>query len=519
VVWLASALLFATNVVREHYPAMALARHGSLRCDEYAGLSPDLFQHLDRVRGDGHWYANNNVGASLVAAPLLAAFEPLFVRLDGARDTDHFDSPYPMRQKFMAEVRRRGLHLRFGATTAITSALLMAPAAALLALLMYDLLRRREVAEPRAGTLALLFAFTTPLLFRSAILSHNQLEALVGFMSYVLLDQVGPPQSAQGGSSIGPPQSARTRSSAKTLALAGLLAGTTVLFDYSGVVLLGAIGLLAVGRVVRTRRDSGGSIVGPLAAFVVGAALPIGLLLFTQWWQFGDAFAPAQRWMPDAHYSVNGWHGFDVPHLDLVVKNLLDPSFGLFAFAPILLLALWPARAAAHGGAVDGSRTVDVLRRDRLFALALSAAFVLFCAANQFTRLQWNTGFRGLAPLVPFLFLAASPILARLRGRALALVAAPCVAHSLVLAMARATPPTEPTTFAESTVARSWTSLFEHGVQLPWLTVWRQTQPHGGPAWASFAAPAIVALATLLALALWRAGARVARASPMRSGA
>src|SRR6185436_6186372 len=106
------------------------------------------------------------------------------------------------------------------------------------------------------------------------------------------------------------------------------------------------------------------------------------------------------------------------------------------------------------------------------------------------------------APLLPFLFLAACDRLAQMAPRKLALVALPCLLHAWVLAMARATPPIAPAGFADSTIARSWRAFFEHGVALPWLTVWRQTQAGGGPSWAKFAAPALVAATAALLFAL-----------------
>jgi hypothetical protein len=498
------ALFFATNIVREHYPAFALAQHGDLRCDEWAGLHPDLFQHRD-----GHWYANNNAGASLAAAPLLFVFRPLLAKLEeiGKRQAAIDPAPagegseYPLRQKFMAEVRKRGLHLRFGAAAAVTSTLLMAPAAALLALLVHDLLRRRGVSGPLAVSLTLLFAFGTPLLFRSATLNHNQLEALVAFASFALLWR---------GGEAGAPSGAR-------LVAAGLLAGASVLLDYSGLVLLAGLGLYAVACAAGRSGALGGAraVVREATPFALGALASLGLLWFTQWWQFGDPFLPAQRWMPDAHFSTRGWHGFAAPSGDLLAKNLFDPSYGLFVFAPLLLLALLPpSRAPLRGEAASVAPILP--RRERLFVLALAAAFLVFSSANQFARLQWNTGFRALAPLVPFLFLAACDLLARLPKGVCALVAIVSVPNALVLAMARATPPLAPAGFGESTLARSWNSFFEHGVTLPWFTVWRQTQPSGGPQWTGVVPPLLViALGGALAL-LWSAGARAARGGDRR---
>jgi hypothetical protein len=477
-VWLITGLHFATNVVREHYPAFALVAHGDLRCDEWAGLSPDLFRHTD-----GHWYANNQVGASLVAAPLLFAFEPLLRRLEetGKRQAaDHagratFASDYPMRAKFMAAVYARGLHLRFGAAAAATAIFVMAPCAGLLALLMHALLLRRGVAEPRATTLALLSVFATPVLFRSAILNHNQLEALAAFAAFFVL-QRGTRRSSRFG--------------------AGLLAGATLLFDWSGVVVVGVLAFVLVAGGARGSGRAGAAKITDalrdLLAFAGGVAVPLTLLFATQSWSFGDPFLPAQRWMAATALSGAGWYGLGPPSFDLLLRSLVDASFGLFAFAPLLLLACVPAPAAI------------LTRRERLFVLVLTPAFLLFISMNRYFELQWNTGFRSLAPLVPFLFLLACERLARLSSRALLLIAAPCVVHAWVVALARATPPVEPYGFADSTLARSWRALFDHGVQLPWVTVWRQTQPGGGPAWAGFASTALIAALLLLLVVLWR---------------
>ena len=61
--WLLYALHFATNTVREIYPALSLGDHLSLDVSEYAGLHPDIFT----VPGRGA-YINNNPGASLLGA-------------------------------------------------------------------------------------------------------------------------------------------------------------------------------------------------------------------------------------------------------------------------------------------------------------------------------------------------------------------------------------------------------------------------------------------------------------------
>ncbi len=61
---------FATNTVREIYPALSLGDHLSLDVSEYEGLHPDIFT----VAGRGD--INNNPGASLLGAIPYAVTRP-----------------------------------------------------------------------------------------------------------------------------------------------------------------------------------------------------------------------------------------------------------------------------------------------------------------------------------------------------------------------------------------------------------------------------------------------------------
>ena len=145
--WIVFSLHFATNVVREHYPAFTLIDQGDFVCDRYAGFHSDIFKHTD-----GHWYIGNNVMGSVIAAVPLALFDPLLDHLEersraGLEDRapeEDYETRYPNRAKFFRLVRRQGLDLRFGASTAITSAFLMAPLAALMVVFLFGVLVRRN---------------------------------------------------------------------------------------------------------------------------------------------------------------------------------------------------------------------------------------------------------------------------------------------------------------------------------------------------------------------------------------
>jgi hypothetical protein len=63
IAWIVYSVHFATNVVREHYPAFSLAEHGTFRVDEYQGFHSDIFVHRD-----GHSVIGNQVFVSMLAA-------------------------------------------------------------------------------------------------------------------------------------------------------------------------------------------------------------------------------------------------------------------------------------------------------------------------------------------------------------------------------------------------------------------------------------------------------------------
>jgi hypothetical protein len=485
--WLVLTLHFATNIAREHYPAMALAERGTLAVDEYVGLHPDIF-----IAPTGHAYINNNPGVSiLAAAPLFLARPALRAAADygqrqvaasAGRISAEYDDPRPNRLRFYRQVRERGLDIKFGVVSVVTVAFLMAPLTALAGVLFYDLLRSLRLAQGRALLYALLLVLGTPLFFRNGYLNHNHVLGLAVFLAFALLWQ--PWRRDQ------PPETIR-------LSVAGALAGFAVLCDYSAVVplvFLFAYALLRLasppGRLEWSRLLRGA------ATFALAAGLPLALLLAYQWTAFGSPWRPAQVVMPETTYSGQGFRGMSWPAADLFVANLFDPRFGLFAFSPVLLLGLpgtWLAPASWLSKA-----------EKRLFAAA-ALAFLLFCSANQFARMQWNTGVRYLVPMIPFLLLGTVVLLERMPARVRHAIAAAAFAQAWVLAMVR------------ESVPESFASVLSNGPQLPWLTVLGKMAPQylagmsgPPPAW-----PLILAAAAAIAF-LW---SRVPSPSPPRVAA
>src|SRR5690349_1666843 len=130
IAWLFFSLHFATNVVREHYPAFSIAEHGTFRVDEYQGFHADIFVHRD-----GHSVIGNQVFVSVLAAIPLFVFDPVLDHLEAyskaklereGLTADEYRIDKPNRVKFFQLVKARGLDLRFGAAAVVTSVFFMA---------------------------------------------------------------------------------------------------------------------------------------------------------------------------------------------------------------------------------------------------------------------------------------------------------------------------------------------------------------------------------------------------------
>jgi hypothetical protein len=134
---------------------------------------------------------------------------------------------------------------------------------------------------------------------------------------------------------------------------------------------------------------------------------------------------------------------------------------------------------------------------ERHFVAALVLAFMVFCAANQYSRMQFNSGFRYFVPLVPFIFLTLCDHLVRWSRTLVIAASAVAVANSWVICMVREPAP------------ESWSRFLHEGFQLPWLTVLRSTTPQSDALLFSPLAPA-AAFASVAAVVagIWILGAR-----------
>ncbi len=444
--WILFSLHFATNVVREHYPAFTIAESGTFKVDKYQGFHPDIFRHID-----GHSYIGNNVAGSVIAALPLFIFDPVLDVLEeyGKQKTKEaltegnlktaYETKYPNRREFFKLAKTEGLHLRLGAATVITSVFLMAPLSALFVVFIFLILVKRGVNTRRALWLAFLFGFATPIFFRTGHLNHNMFIMYVVFVAFYLL-------WTQEKENELPSLNRRLG--------AGFLGGVGLALDYSGVIpLLALYGYLFFSRYTITSFKQAFQESMP---YILGAVPPVLFLLYSQWAMYGNPFLPGQYWMPEVTYTERGWRGFDWPSLDLFFLNLFDPAYGMFMFGPLLIVGFIPVKYYE-------SNQLILPQRERRFVWIYVLMFLTFCAANQYSRMQFNTGIRYLVPLVPFIYLAACDHLQRMPRKYLVVLSIAMLLHSWVISMVRESVPV------------SWEKFLEEGIQLRWLTVIKLT--------------------------------------------
>ncbi len=415
--WIVYSVHVATNTVREIYLALAIGDHLSFRVDEYANMHPDLFEK----KGFG-WHIGANPGASMLGAVPYFFSRPVIDRIvekvnraraaSGRKEPPQYNSPWPMARDFYAESWRRGFDIKFGLAAIVMQMFCMAPISALGAVAMFYFLRRVFSADRTAFWLTLLYAFGTPVFFRTGFLNHNMILGHLTFIGFLTMWNPGWNKRW--------PESLR-------YGVGGFTGGMAMLLDYSGIVLLGILFCYAVAKVW----DGGWRRVFSAGSwYVLGAIGPILLLWLYQWQSFGNPFLPGQNWMPPVEWIDAGYQGFTLPQPELLRLLLIDYRFGLFTTCPLLLLALlapwWNRRA---------SRPLP--KRELILLIAVPLGLWLFCGCISYVRLQFNNGLRYLAPLLPYVFVLAAVVLTKLPRPLAYLISIAAIAQAWSMAMYR----------------------------------------------------------------------------------
>lgn len=372
--WLVFTFFWTPYIVREHFPAIALVETGQLNVERYMGWTDDIFSG---PRGGA--YINNNPGASLTGAIPLLLLRPILIRIDNWNQRLPRVLPLNPDDPILLRMAVQGRTFFFLLVAFLTVALVMAPATALPVAFLCLRMIEAGISTAHAATASLVCGLGTPLLFRTGHLNHNLLVADAGFLALLLLwDQTDRPLSTI------------------RAAGAGLLAGYTVLCDYSGVVVVAAVGLYVWQRSGRERRTRWRRAAIYLAGLAPGI---LGLLTYQQW-AFGSFYHPSQHYMVPTAPTTQGYRGFGWPSPALIWANFFDPRFGLVPYCPALLLALLAPLTRSSIRHRLPSREMGVI-------ITYGILFVLFCAANQYSWLQPSTGLRYLVPIVPVLALVA----------------------------------------------------------------------------------------------------------------
>jgi hypothetical protein len=145
---------------------------------------------------------------------------------------------------------------------------------------------------------------------------------------------------------------------------AGLCGGLSLLCDYSGVVVLGWLGVYAIWLAGANGSVSRGVRAG--LWYAAGATGPLAMLLFYQWRSFGSPWYPGQHYMPAVEWIDIGYKGVGFPQLDLFSMLLFDPRFGLLTACPVLALGA--------AGFVAALRSPSLIpRREALFLFGFTS--------------------------------------------------------------------------------------------------------------------------------------------------
>jgi hypothetical protein len=416
--WLIYTLHFATNVVREYYLALAIGDHLSFRVDEYAGLHDDIFEK----KGYG-WHIGSNPGVSMLAAIPYAIFRPGIDsivqrvqhrrKFNGQVEPPEYNTPISKDKMFFDEAWRRGLDVKFGLAAFVMQSMCMAPSSALGSVVMFYVLRHVFGSRKTALWLTLLYGFGTPVFFRTGFLNHNLMLGHIAFAGFVAM--------------WNPFKSDRWTVHMRSF-LGGIAGGTALLFDYSGAVILLVLGCYGLAN--SWLNGTGKIAIVRIGWYMLGSSLPIGILWLYQWQSFGHPFYPPQHWMPPVEWIDVGYLGVGWPQLELLGSLAFNYRYGLFVSSPLLLLAL-------VSPFVNCGLKSWLPRLELTCALAIFVSLWLFFSGVNHTRWQFNTGVRYMAPVIPFLFLAAAVVLMRLPRKVVFAIAILSVAQSWCLAMYR----------------------------------------------------------------------------------
>lgn len=372
--------------------------------DGQAEIDPWHWETMDKAWVDGSFYSVKAPGLPLLSLPAYLALDGVDAQAlaaDAAANARRAPTPKwtprakpPYRDHGFSEGRAAVVERRVEDGTPMVWALTLL-VALIPAVVMLVLVRRvGDRFVPGFGTAAAvtLGLATVVMTFASEYFSHV-ISAALGFGAFVILmrERAGPPRTAP-------------------VALAGLLCGLAVTFEYP-VGLVGAVLFIyALGRGPRLRRALG------YGAAAIAGTLPV--FAFNQW-AFGSPFAFAygdavsvQGLTGHAELGLNddGFFGITAPEPGAALELLLAGR-GLITLTPVVLLGVVGAWLLRRGER----------RAEANVILAVAAVFFLYNAGYWLPFGGGTPGPRFLIPALPFLAVGMAATYRRFPAPALAL--------------------------------------------------------------------------------------------------
>jgi PA14 domain-containing protein len=262
-------------------------------------------------------------------------------------------------------------------TTVFSAGLLVS----MMCVVMFRFARFLGASEGRAAGVALILGLATIAFPYATELTGEPVAAVCVFSAFYLLATFD------------------ARPSSTRALAAGFLAGWAVLNDYPVFLVAAAIGIYALFKLRQWPH---------LAAFSVGAAITVAIMLAFNWGAFGNPFffsyqafklAPTEnRQFPE---QAVGFVGLTYPKMRILWNVLLDPQRGLFFCNPVLLLSIVGVGYFAR---------LKQWRAEFVVTVYSFVVLILFNASYGESIVSWGggtaTGPRQIVASVPFMVLA-----------------------------------------------------------------------------------------------------------------
>lgn len=252
----------------------------------------------------------------------------------------------------------------------------------------------------RLATTAALALGTNFLGYSQMFVSHA-LEAVTMFTAFALVDR-----------ELRRTGNRPDRTSPRLAFLVGFLVGAQVVLEYHALPTACVLALFAAYTFRKPKL---------LAAFAVGGAIDVAVMMLFQYFAYGDPLMPGHRMVEDpalAEWHHRGLFGIALPDPEHFALLAGSPTFGFFGTSPFMMLALL---VVPFGLLTPLPAHKSATRARLVVAVWLVAMLVLWLAVSAAApwRGGWTVGPRLLGGVAPFFAFGVGAALDRLarRGR------------------------------------------------------------------------------------------------------